>query len=82
MDKELENALDWAVRQGIISLADKARFNNPMTRMELAQMILPVGDKLGRAANEGKACSFKDLVGTPEASKKRLPTQCNGNLSK
>lgn len=80
LDKELENALDWAVRQGIISQADKARFNNPMTRMELAQMILPVGDKLGRAANEGKACSFKDLVGTPEASIATAKRVCQLNV--
>lgn len=48
LSPELQSAFDWAVNKGFIEDSEiaKIRFQSPMTRIDFAQMLLAVSEKL------------------------------------
>ena len=63
MDSELQSAFDRAVKKGVLIDTPETRkkFQDPMTRLELAQMLNQISDHLNLEPLMEKKCEFTDL---------------------
>ncbi len=82
MNPELQPAFDWAVAQGLLknTTQERQKFQQPMRRIELAQMLISLNDYFGKAPNTKKTCQFTDLEKNPETTKKTAELVCQLDL--
>lgn len=82
LDSELQSAFDRAVKKGFLIDTPETRkkFQDPMTRLELAQMLNQISDHLNLEPLMEKKCEFTDLSWTPESTKRSAQNVCQLNL--
>ena len=82
LSPELQSAFDWAVNKGFIEDSEiaKIRFQRPMTRIDFAQMLLAVSEKLWLEKHIDKNCDFADLKKAPEATIASSKAVCQLNI--
>ena len=75
---EFTQSYKWTLQKGFFedNVANHEDFLKPMTRIELAQMIVSLAEIIWQEPNIEKKCEFTDLKWTPEATKAAAELVC------
>ena len=75
---EFTQSYKWTLQKGFFedNVANYEDFLKPMTRIELAQMIVSLAEIIWQEPNIEKKCEFADLKWTPEATKAAAELVC------
>lgn len=79
---ELKLSYEWAIQKGFFenNEINHQSFLKPMTRIELAQMIIALTEVTWQEPNIEKKCEFADLKWTPEATKAAAELVCQFDI--
>ncbi|MBB1557607.1 MAG: hypothetical protein HG439_003925 [candidate division SR1 bacterium] len=79
---ELKLSYEWAIQKGFFenNEINHQSFLKPMTRIELAQMIIALTEVTGQEPNIEKKCEFADLKGAPEATRVAAQLVCQFDI--
>ena len=79
---EFERSYEWALQKGFFenNEINHQSFLKPMTRIELAQMIIALTEVTWQEPNIEKKCEFADLKWTPEATRVAAQLVCQFDI--
>ena len=79
---EFTQSYKWTLQKGFFedNVANHEDFLKPMTRIELAQMIVSLAEIIWQEPNIEKKCEFTDLKWTPEATKAAAELVCQFDI--
>ena len=79
---ELKLSYEWAIQKGFFenNEINHQSFLKPMTRIELAQMIIALTEVTWQEPNIEKKCEFADLKWTPEATRVAAQLVCQFDI--